>query len=742
MRLTSMDTLSILIFASRGIHAFPFIACLWFIPCTYNSEAKEATDDSFEDNTAYFNTNGNSFNNIAFWCFVLCLLLIISGIEKNPGPTTNDSFSSTNSSYGDNEFFKQSISFVHLNVQSIVPKLDLVLTEFSCHDILSFSESWLSPHVGDGSVRLPEYKFPPFRRDRPDRQGGGVIVYMKDNINCKLRADLQVGDIECIWIELVFKNKKYLYGTFYIPPNSPTKTWEDLDESVDLAVSTNLDVILTGDFNINQLGNNIATDKISSLKSRFNLHQLISSPTYFTEHSSSLLDLILVSNPRSVVFSEVGAPLLNQVRFHLPVIGVFNQPNHQNHTFKRKIYLYERGDYDSFRQKLNSVDWDTMFVTRDVDTITLSITNIITDIADRTIPNKIITVRKDNPPWLTTKLKSAIRKKCRIHKKAKRTNSQSDWQKFRNFRNKCNKLVLNAKNDYYKSISDKILSESCNSKSYWTLVNSLMNSDSPDNHSIPPIQVGEDLISDMKQKAEVFNNYFCCQSDLNDSGKPLPNIPNRRTTGLSHITITENEVEDILKIQDTSKATGPDLLNPRLLKEAYSILKYPFCRLFNLSLEQGRFPSDWKNANVTPVFKKDSPSDCKNYRPISLISILGKVMERCVYKHIHNYLVENSIITSHQSGFTPGDSAINQLINITNEFGKALDQGKEIRVIFCDISKAFDRVWHKGLLRKLESIGIKGTLLAWVTNYLSKRKQRVVINGCSSEWREIKAGVP
>jgi len=216
MRLTSMDALSILIFASRGIHAFPFIACLWFIPCTYNSEAKEATDDSFEDNTAYFNTNGNSFNNIAFWCFVLCLLLIISGIETNPGPSTNDSFSSTNSSYGDNEFFKQSISFVHLNVQSIVPKLDLVLTEFSCHDILSFSESWLSPHVGDGSVRLPEYKFPPFRRDRPDRQGGGVIVYMKDNINCKLRADLQVGDIECIWIELVFKNKKNTYMVLFI----------------------------------------------------------------------------------------------------------------------------------------------------------------------------------------------------------------------------------------------------------------------------------------------------------------------------------------------------------------------------------------------------------------------------------------------------------------------------------------------------------------------------------------------
>ena len=117
-------------------------------------------------------------------------------------------------------------------------------------------------------------------------------------------------------------------------------------------------------------------------------------------------------------------------------------------------------------------------------------------------------------------------------------------------------------------------------------------------------------------------------------------------------------------------------------------------------------------------------------------------MERCVYKHIHNYLLENNIIINNQSGFTKGDSAIYQLINITNEFGKALDEDKEVRVIFCDISKAFDRVWHRGLLKKLESIGIRGTLLDWVQNYLSGSKQRVVINNVSSNWGFIKAGVP
>ena len=245
------------------------------------------------------------------------------------------------------------------------------------------------------------------------------------------------------------------------------------------------------------------------------------------------------------------------------------------------------------------------------------------------------------------------------------------------------------------------------------------------------------MIQDDNKKAELFNDYFCKQADLNDSETSVTDITDILINGLEQITVTENEVEDILKILDTSKAIGPDLLNPRLLKEAASILKYPLCTLFNLSLTLSTFPSEWKYANVTPIFKKYCPSNLKNYRPISLISILAKVMERLVYKHIYNYLIDNNLIK-----LTPGDSAVNQLLYITNEFGRALDEGKEVRVVFCDISKAFDRVWHKGLLRKLESIGIKGSLLSWVKNYLSERKQRVVINNSTSSWRDINAGVP
>ena len=282
----------------------------------------------------------------------------------------------------------------------------------------------------------------------------------------------------------------------------------------------------------------------------------------------------------------------------------------------------------------------------------------------------------------------------------KEQKSQTYQERFRIARNKCNNLVSSAKIAHYSKVSENIRLEKAGSKNWWTLVKSLTrNNDCSRN--IPPIEHNGNLVIDDIEKSELFNN-FCEQSTLDDSDHTPPDLTELQSDGLRQILITETEVEDILKNLETSKATSPDCINPRLLREAAPILKYPLYKLFNISLSLSSFPSEWKLATVTPVFEKDSPGILKNYRPISLISIVGKVMERCVNKHIYNFLLENRIISSNQSGFTPGDSAINQLLYITNEFGKALDDGKEDRVVFCDVSKAFDRVWHKGFLTKLK----------------------------------------
>ena len=171
-------------------------------------------------------------------------------------------------------------------------------------------------------------------------------------------------------------------------------------------------------------------------------------------------------------------------------------------------------------------------------------------------------------------------------------------------------------------------------------------------------------------------------------------------------------------------------------------LSFSLCDLFIFSLSSGKVPSIWKEANVTPIFKKDDPSIISNYRPISLLSTTGKVLEKIVHKNLFNFIRDHEILTTLQSGFIPGDSTVNQLVDIYNTFCKALDEEKEVRAIFCDVSKEFDRVWHKGLLYKLQTIGISGLLLAWFNDYLDNRRQRVVLPGAVSDWTSLKAGVP
>ena len=167
-------------------------------------------------------------------------------------------------------------------------------------------------------------------------------------------------------------------------------------------------------------------------------------------------------------------------------------------------------------------------------------------------------------------------------------------------------------------------------------------------------------------------------------------------------------MESSLKSLKLGKASGPDQINNRILKEFAHSLSFPLGDLFNYSHSCVKVPELWKQANVTPIFKKGDRSEVPNYRHISLLKHNRKAMKKIVYKHVFNFFIERHVITTLQSGFTAGDSTVNQLVDIYNTFCRALDEGKEVRAVFFDISKAFDRVWHKGLLFKLHYVCISG----------------------------------
>ena len=167
----------------------------------------------------------------------------------------------------------------------------------------------------------------------------------------------------------------------------------------------------------------------------------------------------------------------------------------------------------------------------------------------------------------------------------------------------------------------------------------------------------------------------------------------------------------------------------------------PLRFILNHCTDSGIYPCEWKKA-VVPIHKKSDKQTLKNYRPVSLLPICGKIFERLIYNKMFGFFLDKGLISANQSGFKPRDSCINQLLSITHNIYESFDAGYEVRGVFLDISKAFDKVWHIGLIFKLQENGISGNLLNVLKHFLTNRKQRVVLNRQSSSWTNDKAGVP
>ena len=239
----------------------------------------------------------------------------------------------------------------------------------------------------------------------------------------------------------------------------------------------------------------------------------------------------------------------------------------------------------------------------------------------------------------------------------------------------------------------------------------------------------------------LFNRYFASvfipltdtiltneSSDRNTTGDPI----------LSEVTFTTTEVLEILCNLYTIKATGPDEVPARILKETAHEIAPSLCELFNKSLRLGVFPADWKLANVVPVFKKGNKEHVENYRPISLLSTVSKVMERCLFNSIKYYVI--GLISECQHGFIAGRSCVTQLVDVLDHIGAQLDNGGQVDTVYLDMSKAFDKVSHPKLLQRLRDLGFGGGLLNWFES--QSRLQKVTALGVSSQTLQVTSGVP
>ena len=206
--------------------------------------------------------------------------------------------------------------------------------------------------------------------------------------------------------------------------------------------------------------------------------------------------------------------------------------------------------------------------------------------------------------------------------------------------------------------------------------------------------------------------------------------------------MTKSQIVNIINNFNSNKAHSCDGISVAMIKSCASEVAIPLQIIFNDCINSGFFPDSWKYANVQPIHKKENRQTKSNYRPISLLPICGKILEKIVFDQVYAFLNENNLLSKKQSGFRPGDSTIYQLLSITSTIYESFEKYDETRAIFLDISKAFDKVWHEGIIFKLKCNGVSGNLMNFFENYLSNRYQRVVLNGKVSDWMSIKAGVP
>ena len=253
---------------------------------------------------------------------------------------------------------------------------------------------------------------------------------------------------------------------------------------------------------------------------------------------------------------------------------------------------------------------------------------------------------------------------------------------------------------------------------------------------IPPLLVDNKFVTDIQIKANIFNNFFAEQCTPLKNSSALP--PNQMFLTQSRLNCIDFNGDEI------HKTHGHDDVSIRMIKICDKSLVKPLILLFENSAKSSSYSDIWKKSNIIPVHKKNDKRLVNNYRPISLLPIFGKIFEKIIYNKMHSFLLEENLLNPNQSGFRPSDSCINQLVAITHEIFEAFDCNPsfEVRSVFLDISKAFDKVWHDGLLYKLKSMGISGELYKLLENYLSNRLQRVLLNGQTSSWKPVLAGVP
>ena len=597
----------------------------------------------------------------------------------------------------------------------------------------------MSPETCDEFIAIPNYVV--HRCDKG--RGGGVCIYVKDmyTVN-QVKFDTERPEgVEDIWLSVQScKFPSIIVGCLYRHPKSHVITYDYITDILRSVSVRNKPFYILGDINDDLL---VSNSKLKNIILNANVTQLILKPTRITTDSATLLDVIITNRPESVLNTDViPCPLADH---ELISIYINLQRPKRSPIMKttRDLRSYSPSIFCNLLRQENQT-LNEVFNTDDVEKQVRIFTDIFSECLNKCAPLVTKEVKRPSAPWINENLRKLMSERNTLQKLLKNDrNNVLLKEKYKTIKKQVRKLLHSTKSEYCLG---KLEESKGKVSETWDLLRQLV----PNTKSkSSPIPVEDEVV--LKSKADKFNDYFT-NVGVNTYNKSLEHTLNHGdeqcNNDLVHlpnnVTFRPKPTDSttiILEIKNMKNtfSCGSDGIQLRYLKESLpAIIPYLTC-IINTSIVTGIFPSAWKHAIVVPVLKAGDVNEPKNYRPISLLNITSKILEKIITKQLTKHLEENHYLSNTQHGFRPSLSTETALLTLTNKLYHNIDNSSISLVILCDLSKAFDSVCHEKLLLKLHKLGIDSF---WFESYLHKRKMSVKVNNVVSSELQIPYGVP
>ena len=631
----------------------------------------------------------------------------------------------------------------HLNIFHLfskIPDLCAFLSRSTpLYHIFGVSESRLTDHIEDAVIDIPNYYM--FRKDKISTGETGLAIYIHHSIYHSIvrRQDFESKFVECMWLEYKEEHKAPIFICFlYRNPDEKADWFTYYADMMDSVYSTypETEVLLLGDFNIDLFSSHPQWTRICD---SLGLSQLIQSPTRITASSSTLIDHIYTNNPKVITKSYVSNLSVSD---HYPISCIRSPPQSRNNR-KPHSYItfrsFKHFDQNAFASDLSTAPFSSVYDYSDPDLALATWYRTFLTIVDKHAPHRTKRVRQQQlPPWLSSNIIETMAKRDKL----KRLKRFDDYKKMRN---KVKNLVRDAKREYF----NKLVENNTNTKQLWTAINELTRG--------PKSKISTSIPQSLS--AETFNNYFLSSaSNLASENHPFKSPDNsyicsetliefcqQHTNGNLQFKIpfiATFEVVKYLSALPNKKSTGSDTLNTNLLKIALPYIYETLTYIFTLCIDQNYFPRLFKTAKVIPLPKCKDTSQLNNYRPISLLPVISKILEKHIHIHLSKHLENQSLFHSLQSGYRSKHSCSTSLAQLTNTWLSAINDSSMSGAVFLDLSKAFDLVNHSVLMNKLSYYLPKSTSLPFFASYLSDRQQYTHVHGLTSSIKPVAFGVP